>query len=91
MKLFYFLVTITFIAFCCIMLLSSNEAILKNQEITLNKLDSIHQSDTAYIQQITLFREHYNTCSFIARDDIKIGYDNYLQYRPEVIPIIAKK
>ena len=80
----YFIAVMIFVTFCSLMILFSiknhQKEIVKNQEIILNKLDSIHQSDTAYIKQITLFREHYSTCSFITRDDIRIGHNGYLQY-----------
>lgn len=27
--------------------------------------------------------EHFHQCSFIHRDDIVVGYDSYLQYKPK--------
>ena len=62
---------------------------LENDIVKLNKeIKDLHKRDS-------LFAKHYETCSFIARDNIGVGYNNYLQVKSSsdlnYIELVQKK
>jgi len=54
------------------------QRIIKQQK-EINKLENIILKGAT---RDSLIRDHFSKCSFISRDQVKIGYDNYLQYIP---------
>ena len=54
--------------------------------IILSNINENIVTTNAILKQRTtidsLYIEHLKTCSFISNKDVKLGYDNYLQYKP---------
>lgn len=48
----------------------------------IERVDQLELHSNKQRVQDSLVKDHYSRCSFIHRDEVVVGYDNYLRYVP---------
>lgn len=73
-------IIITFLAALVIFLMGLRIGANKQKDMDMIKLEvKVNSLEERVTTFETLYREHLEECSFISKNNIKVGYNNYLQ------------